>query len=446
MYLKGEKVIFDLVKNELKKSVPNDEFSRYISQLTYAEDESFSDCVCLNAPNPYIAAWVQTKYASKIAGTFQELNGTTPQVIIKIKHPRARTVISADDILQKEIKTAKSTLLNPSYTFESFVIGRSNDLAFSVAKAVCENPDVLYNPVFIHGGVGLGKTHLLQAIGNAAVKNNKHVIYSTCDQFTNEFIFHINNHSMERFRDKYRHCDFFLIDDVQFLSTRESTQEEFFNTFNDLHNDKKQIVLTADKNPKLIAGLEERLKSRFMWGMIADIQRPDLETKIAIIKKKCEIDQIKISDEIVNYIATILEENIREIEGALIRIRAYANMLNQAITIDFVKDTLKDYIKEKHENITIEEIITTVAKELNCKPSEIRSKSRTARIVNARRMVIFLAHKLTQNSMRVIAEYFEMKDHSAVSHSLRTISQIIASDAGFKLKIDELSSKITSVH
>ena len=437
-------MIFETIQADLKKVLSAIEYTRYIEPLTYNESQSRSDLVLIETPNPYIAGWVETKYQSRIADLFEIHTGVRPNLHFRTKANNGKKPLQSVDSILKEGRPTRSTLLNPSYTFESFVVGSSNQFAFTIAKAVAEKPGKNYNPVFLYGGVGLGKTHLLQAIGNQLQSEGKVVIYSTIEQFINDFTYNLRNQTMDRFRDKYRSCDLLMIDDVQFLSGKEETQKEFFHTFNELHASGKQIVLTSDKSPKQIAGLEDRLKSRFVWGQVADIQPPGLETKIAIIKKKCEIDMIALEDEIISYIATHMDENIREIEGTLIKLNAYSKMMNQPITMDFAKDVLKEHIKEKRENITLDEIIEVVAKELNCKPSEIRSKSRVARIVNARRMVIFLARKLTPNSMPLIAEYFGMKDHTAVSHAMRKINQIIDSDANFKVILEELSNKITA--
>jgi chromosomal replication initiator protein len=291
--------------------------------------------------------------------------------------------------------------------------------------------------------VGLGKTHLLQAIGNRFNAIDKVVIYATFEQFLNDFTDHLRTQTMDRFRQKYRSCDLLIIDDIQFISGKEKIQEEFFHTFNQLHSDGKQIVIAADKQPKEIIGLEDRLKSRFIWGQVCDIQPPELETKIAIIKKKCELDQINLSNEVIQYIATNMDENIREIEGTIIKLNGFSKMIGTAITLEFTKDVLKDQIKEKRENITIDHIVTVVSSQLNVKPSEIKSKSRVKAIVNARRTVIYLARNLTPNSMPMIANYFNMKDHSAVSKAMSEINKTINADATFKAVIEELSNKIS---
>ena len=258
----------------------------------------------------------------------------------------------------------------------------------------------------------------------------------------NDFTYNIKNQTMERFREKYRSCDVLLIDDTQFLSNKIQTQEEFFHTFNELHSAGKQIVLTSDKPPKMINGLEERLKSRFEWGLTTDIQLPELETKIAIVEKKSELNGIHLSKEIINYIATSLDSSIREIEGLLIKINASADLLGQKIDMDLVKNLLKDQIKEKKNNIKLPSIIEIIARELNIKPSDLKSSKRTANIVNARRIVIYLARELTHNSMPDIAKFLGMKDHSSVSKNISKANEMIEQDENFRLILENLKNKI----
>ncbi len=423
----------------LKEEITNIEYERYIKQLKYDEKSSKSNYAVYRAPNPLIANWVKSKYAKKIARLYEIKTGIRAQVEITVQK---KNIQRKSAVQTNPQKNSPSTKLNPSYTFENFVVGNSNQFAYTAALSSAEKPGQLYNPLFIYGGVGLGKTHLLQAIGNYNLQKGKSVIYTTIEQFMNDFTYHLRNQTMDRFREKYRKCDILLIDDVQFLSRKEQTQEEFFHTFNELHNKSKQIVLTSDKHPKQIAGLEDRLKSRFEWGLIADIQPPELETKIAIIKKKCELDGINLEDEVVNYLATTMDNNIREIEGIIIKLNAYASLMNQKITLEFAKSVLKEQIKEQQENITMDDIIKVVSEELNIKPSEIRSKSRSRQIVNARRIVMYLARNLTPNSMPALAQYFGMKDHTSVSHAMKKINEIMQKDENFKVQIEELTNKI----
>ena len=315
-------------------------------------------------------------------------------------------------------------------------------MAYNAITAVSKKQGILYNPLFIYGGTGLGKTHLLQASGNFAIENNKNVIYVTIEQFMNDFTFSIKNKSMEHFRSKYRKCDLLLIDDIQFLSGKEQTQEEFFHTFNELHNLKKQIILTSDRQPSQIGGLVDRLKSRFEWGLISDIQNPGLETKIAIIEKKSELNGISLQKEVIDYIASNLDSSIREIEGVLIKINASANLLNLTVNLELVKSLLKEQIKEKKDSIKLHDIIYVVATELNIKPSDIKSKKRNSNISNARRIVIYLSRELTLNSMPDIAKFLSMKDHSSISHNIKKTNELIKKDENFKIIIENLKNKI----
>ena len=433
----GQKVLF-----ELKKEISQTEYDRYIKKLVYDTRRSRSNIAYFNAPNMLIAKWIRTKYADKLAHLFELYNEVKPQIEISVGKTKSKQSTPTASKPGIEKSQTKSTYLNPSLTFESFIVGESNQFAYTTAKAVAEKPGKLYNPLFIYGGVGLGKTHLLQAIGNYHVTVGNTVIYTTLEQFMNSFTSHLRSQTMDRFRDKYRECDLLLIDDIQFLSRKEQTQEEFFHTFNELHGSNKQIVMTADRPPNKIAGLVDRLRTRFEWGMMADIQPPGLETKIAIIQKKCELDGIKLSNEVINFIATNMGDNIREIESAIIRINAMAAMLNQEITLDFAQNAIKDQLKEKKESVSIDDIVKIVSRELNVKPSDIKSKKRTKNVVSARRTAIYLARNLTPNSMPQIALYFGMKDHSAISHAMKKIDEIIEKDENFKVLLEELSNKI----
>ncbi|MFC2428268.1 MAG: chromosomal replication initiator protein DnaA [Campylobacter sp.] len=432
-----------MVANEvlelLSKEILPSEFECYIKQLKFNEKSSNSTNIVFNAPNEIIAKFIQTKYAAKIAHLFEVKTGQKP--VVEVQAPTKTASKPAKKVDVKEIK-AQSSLLNPSYTFENFVVGDSNQFAFLSAKAVSEQPGKIYNPLFIYGPTGLGKTHLLQSVGNFCLNGGKMVICVTSEQFITDFTYNLNNHSMERFREKYRNCDVLLIDDVQFLGKTDKIQEEFFHTFNEIHAKNGQIVMTSDRQPKLLKGFEDRLRTRFEWGIIADITPPELDTKIAIINKKCEFDKIYLGTDVINYIATNMGDNIREIESAIINLNAYARLMRQEITLEFAKNILRDQIKEKRENINLESIVETVSKELNIKPSDMKSKSRSKNIVEARRIVIYLAKNLTPNSMPQIAQFFNMKDHSAVSHSIKKINELIETNEYFKVRVEELKNKI----
>jgi len=429
------------ILSQLQEEVSKNDYERYLKQLVYKKSSSSDDIAVFEVTNKFIANYIKTKFSSIIQEVFEKNKNTKPSIEIKIAGERRRTT---KEILNQKISndTSESTILNQSYTFESFVVGNSNKMAYTASKAVAEKPGVQYNPLFLYGGTGLGKTHLLQAIGNDAIEKDRNVIYVTVEQFMNDFLFSMKNKNLEHFKSKYRQCDLLLIDDVQFLSGKETTQEEFFHTFNELHNANKQIVLTSDKLPSQIAGLEERLKSRFDHGLKSHIQLPELETKIAIIEKKSELNGIHLNKDIVQYIATNLGNSIREIEGVLIQINANANLIGGDINIELVKRVLKDQIKETKENIKLIDIINVVSNELNIKPSDLKSSKRTKNVVDARRTVIYLARELTHNSMPDIAKFLGMKDHSSVSKNISKANELIETDENFRLKLENLKNKI----
>ena len=401
----------------LENEVSKNDFENVLKQLVYKKTSSSDELAVFEVNNKHIASFIKTKYTAIIQDILEEETKIKPSIEIIITGERRRTKKAIID--EQHSKThADSTILNQSFTFDSFIVGKSNEMAYNSSKAVADKPGTQYNPLFIYGGTGLGKTHLLQAIGNDAVSKDKNVIYVTIEQFMNDFLFSMKNKNLEHFKSKYRKCDLLLIDDVQFLTGKETTQEEFFHTFNELKNANKQIVLTSDRLPSQIAGLEDRIKSRFEHGLKAHINLPELETKILIIEKKSELNGIELTKDIVHYIATNLGNSVREIEGVLIQINANANLLGVDINIELVQRVLKDQIKETKENIKLIDIINIVSTELNIKPSDLKSSKRTKNVVDARRTVIYLARELTHNSMPDIAKFLGMKDHSSVSKNI----------------------------
>ncbi|MBK1993096.1 chromosomal replication initiator protein DnaA, partial [Campylobacter novaezeelandiae] len=337
----------------LKKELSENEYENYILPLRLNEKQSKADLLVFNASNEFLAKFTQTKYAQKISYFYEVQTGNKAKVIIQTQNTKIHSKASKIDIMQ--IKT-QSTILNPSFTFDSFVVGDSNEYAYATCKAVANKDKLgkLYNPIFIYGATGLGKTHLLQAVGNACLELGKKVIYATSANFVNDFTSHLSNKTMEKFHEKYRNCDVLLIDDVQFLGKTDKIQEEFFFTFNEIKDKLGQIIMTSDNPPNMLKGITERLKSRFANGIIADITPPELDTKMTIIRKKCEFNEVNLNNEVINYIATSMGDNIREIEGMITNLNAYSRLINQEITLDIAKSLMKDHIKEKKENITIE--------------------------------------------------------------------------------------------
>ena len=437
----GNKVLL-----KIKEEISNKNWNRYIKNLTYDEKKSKPTFAQFYTPNILVAKWIKTKYEFQLSHLFELETKIKPHIEISINKNFNPQKKNKSQQPNEQTNQSKSTILNPSFTFESFIIGNSNQFAYTTAKSVSEKPGTIYNPLFLYGGVGLGKTHLVQAIGNHQISLGKKVIYTTFEQFMNKFTSHLRTQTMDRFREHFRECDVLIIDDIQFLSGKEQTQEEFFHTFNELHQAKKQIIITSDRQPHKIQGLVDRLKSRFEWGLMADIQPPELETKIAIIQKKCEIDGIDLNRDIINFLASNMGNNIREIEGAIIKLNAYAGLMNQELTLEFAHNVIKDQLVEKQKNISINDIVTLISKELNIKLSDITSKKRTRIVVRARRISIYLIRNLTSNSMPQIAVYFNMKDHTAVSHSMKKINEMIEKDENLKVILEEFSNKVTSLN
>jgi chromosomal replication initiator protein len=432
-------LFFDKIKFSLKKSEDSDIYNKYIKNLKLDEKNSTSNHLIIETPNIYIATYIKRYYTQKIINIYQKLTEIIPEIEF-ITNQNKTIKNSFEESIQQEISKSIATLI-PEFTFETFITGPSNLFACNTAKAIAKSPGTLYNPMFIYGGVGLGKTHLLHAIGNK-LKSSMKVTYVTSEQFMNDFTYNVRNKTMDNFHKKYRECDLLIIDDIQFFEGREKTQEEFFHTFNELIANKKQICVTADRHPKNILGIDKRLSSRFEQGLITEIQPPELETKIAIIRKKCELNNINLPEDVITFIATTLNNNIREIEGMITQTYAMANVLGEEISLDFTKEIFKDQIENKEIDLDI--ILKLISKEFNLKPSEITTKSRKPAIVLAKRTGIYLARELTKKSTTNIAKFFGLKDHSAVSHAIKAFNQKIKEDTNFKLKIDELINKLKS--
>ncbi|MBS5939902.1 chromosomal replication initiator protein DnaA [Clostridium sartagoforme] len=353
---------------------------------------------------------------------------------------------SAEDKSNITVNDEMSSTLNPKYTFDSFVIGNSNRFAHAASLAVAEAPAKAYNPLFIYGGVGLGKTHLMHAIGHYALQNNPNtkVVYVSSEKFTNELINAIRDDKNDEFRNKYRKVDILLIDDIQFIAGKERTQEEFFHTFNELHGANKQIILSSDRPPKEIPTLEDRLRSRFEWGLIADIQAPDFETRMAILKKKADVEKLNVANEVMVYIATKIKSNIRELEGALIRIVAYSSLTNRPITVELAGEALKDIISNKqNKNVTIDVIQDVVAAYFNLRIEDLKSQRRTRNIAYPRQIAMYLSRKLTDMSLPKIGEEFGGRDHTTVIHAYEKISDSLNTDESLQHTVNDITKKLT---
>ncbi|WP_233705798.1 chromosomal replication initiator protein DnaA [Helicobacter felis] len=427
--------LIEQIWDALKLGVSEYEFKTYMRLLHYDAHASKADLFVFYAPNVLLCHYISTKYRTLLEDTIGAHKGHKVQVQVRPKSQQQTTP-------PKPLMVAKNNpTLNPVFRFDTLVVGACNQMAVKIATQVARQSGV-YNPVLFFGGVGLGKTHLLNAIGNHACDQLKSVLYVTAEQFLNDYVSGLNSRSMDKFQEKYRSCDYLLIDDVQFFAGKEKVQEEFFHTFNALHAQNKQIVMTSDKPPKDIKGLAERLLSRFEMGMLASVHPPTLETKLAIIEQKCAQDQIELPQEVLHYLASHLNENIRQIEGTLLRLNATATLSHQPISLQMAQSVVQETCKERAQEISLERILRVVASSLNLKPSQIQSNARTRQVSLAKKSVIYLARQLTPNSSSVIAQFLGLKDHSAVSKSLRLIQKAMLEDTQIKLLLEEMAHKL----
>jgi chromosomal replication initiator protein len=402
--------------------------------------------ITLEVPNKFFKNWVTEKYLAfiedallvcadkKVAVAFALPAGIAPDMSKAFAQPKAAE------------SPPKHIGLNKKYTFDDFVIGPSNRFAHAASLAVSETPAKAYNPLFIYGGVGLGKTHLMQAIGNKVASQNKglKVLYISSEQFTNQLISAIQNRTTIKFRQIYRSVDILLIDDIHFISGKEATQEEFFHTFNALHDAHKQIVMSSDRSPKDIPALEERLISRFEWGLVTDIQPPDLETRIAILKKKAERETTPVPNDVAFFIAEKIKSNIRELEGALVRVVAYAKLIGGEISVQLVREVLKDMVLEDEVKVSVELIQKKVAEHFNIKLTDIKGKKRNRAIVYPRQVAMYLARDLTDYSLPEIGSFFGGKDHTTVLHACDKIGGELKKNKGTKDLLGRLLAGIKS--
>lgn len=416
-----------------------DTWIRVIKPLVIRDNE-----IILSVPNEFTKNILQSRYIDTISGSLREATGSSIFIKFILENEEDSFL---ESISPKDINNSSYThsILNPKYTFDTFVVGNSNRFAHAASLAVAESPAKAYNPLFIYGGVGLGKTHLMHAIGHFILSRNPNakVLYVTSEKFTNELINSIRDDKNVDFRNRYRTIDILLIDDIQFIAGKERTQEEFFHTFNTLHEANKQIIISSDRPPKEIPTLEDRLRSRFEWGLIADIQPPDLETRIAILKKKAELEDIEIDDEILLFIAKRIESNIRELEGALIRIMAYASLTNNQLSLSIADEALKDILSNNQpKEITIPLIQQVVSQYFDLKIDDFKSKKRNRSIAFPRQIAMYLSRELTDQSLPKIGEEFGGRDHTTVIHAYDKIQQDMKKDSQLSKTIDDLIKKI----
>ncbi|NPV06148.1 MAG: chromosomal replication initiator protein DnaA [Syntrophaceae bacterium] len=436
----------------IREKVTKQNFDTWISPLRISSLEPSG--VELSVPNRFFRDWLTEHFMDVIKDSVSSVSGVPMTVRFSIdKTPvQARPDVS-DSAQADRPKPAEPAIpvnrihpsLNLNYNFDRFVVGPSNQFAHAAAVAVAEAPAKNYNPLFIYGGVGLGKTHLLNAIGLHTFKidPSANILYVSAEEFMNEMINSIRYDKMQQFREKYRNIDSLLIDDIQFIAGKERTQEEFFHTFNTLHDSGKQIVVTSDKFPKDIPNLEGRLRSRFEWGLIADIQPPEIETKVAIVDKKAQENNISLPKNVAYYIASKAESNIRELEGFIIRIGAYASLTGREIDMDLVKEVLKKFFKQGEKpEVTIDEIMKTVAAKFNIRIADLKSHKKNKNLVIPRQIAMYLARRLTSHSFPDIGAKIGGKDHSTVIYANNKIKDLLEKDPKMELVVREIEESL----
>ncbi|APF81514.1 chromosomal replication initiation protein [Vibrio cholerae] len=435
----------------LQEELPAAEFSMWVRPL---QAELNDNTLTLFAPNRFVLDWVRDKYLNNINRLLMEFSGndvpnlrfevgSRPVVAPKPAPVRTAADVAAESSAPVQLAQRKPihktwdddsaaadithrSNVNPKHKFNNFVEGKSNQLGLAAARQVSDNPGAAYNPLFLYGGTGLGKTHLLHAVGNAIVDNNPNakVVYMHSERFVQDMVKALQNNAIEEFKRYYRSVDALLIDDIQFFANKERSQEEFFHTFNALLEGNQQIILTSDRYPKEISGVEDRLKSRFGWGLTVAIEPPELETRVAILMKKAEDHQIHLPDEVAFFIAKRLRSNVRELEGALNRVIANANFTGRPITIDFVREALRDLLALQEKLVTIDNIQKTVAEYYKIKVADLLSKRRSRSVARPRQLAMALAKELTNHSLPEIGDAFGGRDHTTVLHACRKIEQL----------------------
>ncbi len=440
--------IWNAVLEYLNDKVSQDAYHVWIEPITpLSLTEQFIE---VRVPNKFFEDWLTQHYLPLIKRALFNALGRDCDVIFKLKkNPFPQNLRKRLAPIDKS-HTLRHGQFNKNYTFDNFVVGASNQFANAACHAVASLPAKNYNPLFIYGGVGLGKTHLLNAIGNYVLQNGvindfSRICYLSAEQFTNELINSIRYEKMDEFRDKFRTMNILLIDDIQFIAGKERTQAEFFHTFNSLYEARKQIVVTSDKFPRDFTDFEERLRSRFEWGLIADIQPPDIETKVAILQKKAQLQDISLPNPVAFFLASNTSSNIRVLEGSLIRIIAFSKLTQTDITLDLAKDVLRNIIKTDDQSVPIESIQKALASHFNVKLSDLNGKRKTKQIVLARQIAMYLARKLTNSSLVQIGDRFGGRDHSTVLHAINKIKKEIQNKPNLVGIIQKIESKLKNI-
>jgi len=437
---------WDLIKAKLAERIAPQEFQNWVMRTALESLDQGS--LRVQVPDQVTKDFIEQEYTEQIRSTIRELN-LPVQNVVYLPHIEARSVAAADSSSpsssSEPVFASAAGQLNTRFRFDNFVVGSCNQFAHAAARAVADSPSRSYNPLFIYGGVGMGKTHLMHAIGRELLDKytSMRVVYTSSERFMNEMIQCLRTNRMPSFQRHYRSADVLLVDDVQILAGKERMQEEFFHTFNELYDHQKQIVISSDSTPKSTAGLVERLRSRFEWGLMVDIQPPDLETKMAILDKKAELEGVVLPEEVRIYIATKTKSNVRELEGALIKLIAYSSITNSPVTLQMAQQVLKYLISTGERRITMDSILRAVADKFNLQPQQLKLKSNTRQIAYPRQVAMYLMKVLTQASMPEIGRVFGGKHHTTVLHSVQKIERLRQTDSDLNRLIHSL---IDSVH
>ncbi|MBI2689149.1 MAG: chromosomal replication initiator protein DnaA [Acidobacteria bacterium] len=423
---------WDRIKHHLSTSVSAESFRNWLAPTE--QQEEFGNTLVVRVPNETAKTWMEQEYAERVFSAINALKLDILNVIYDVKSapPPLSAMIKSKDGPPPELTfSSPATQLNPRYTFDSFVVGSCNQFAHAAARAVADHPANRYNPLFIYGGVGMGKTHLMHAIGRSLMEHRTgmRIVYTSSERFMNEMIASIRTDRMPQFHQHYRNADALLVDDVQILANRERTQEEFFHTFNELYEHGKQIVISSDRPPKEVSGLLDRLRSRFEWGLMVDVQPPDLETKMAILDKKSEAEGVSLPEDVRIHIATKTKSNVRELEGALVKLIAYSSVTDSPISLAMAQQVLKNLSAGAEKRITIESIIKAVADKFNLQPAQLKQKTNVQQIAYPRQIAMYLCKELTPASLPEIGRHFNGKHHTTVLHSVQKIDKLRQRDA-----------------
>ncbi len=429
---------WEQIRNYLRENISAEAYNNWLRGTDFAAMDG--DTLFVSAPDPETRAWLESEYAGTIQSAIRELRLPVRSISYEAPPVRHSSHAPAEPA---ELESPASSL-NPRFTFGSFVVGSCNQFAHAAARAVATKPFHSYNPLFIYGGVGMGKTHLMHAIGRELIDNlpTMRVLYTSSERFMNEMIACIRTERMQQFHQRYREADVLLVDDIQSIGGKERTQEEFFHTFNELHDHQKQIVISSDSAPKEIPGLLDRLRSRFEWGLIADIQPPDLETKMAILDKKAEAEGVRLPDDVRSFMASKTKTNVRELEGALIKLIAYSSLVGTPISLQMAQQVLKHLVHVPDRRVTIDSIQKAVAERFQIKQTQLREKSNTKKIVYPRQVAMYLVKELTDASLPEIGRAFGGKHHTTVIHSIHKIEETRHIDPDLNRMIQNLMDSL----